>query len=101
MKLDKEDAEAFSRKVLLGLEAVKRFYVKELDLGEMVGWTVKGMYRALEEKVPAELKAQLDDVKNMKRGQLSDLLTDARELLEEPIPTRWMKWNPETKHRAM
>ncbi|MFL5338742.1 MAG: S41 family peptidase [Gemmataceae bacterium] len=81
MKLDKEDADAFAEKVLRAAENVKQVYVKELNLGEMVGWAVKGMYRGLDEQVPAELKAKIDESRNLRRGQMSDLLAEARERL--------------------
>ncbi len=81
MKLDKEEAEAFARKTLSGLERVQRRYVKDLLLGEMVQWAVKGMYKGLDEKVPADVQAQLNDARTMRRGQLADLLADARERL--------------------
>src|SRR5207248_4745144 len=75
MKLDKEDADSFAEKVLRGAEKVKRVYVKELNLGEMIGWAVKGMYRGLDETMPPELKTKVDESKNLtKRSQLSDLL---------------------------
>ncbi len=81
MKLDKEDAESFARKTLFGLERVQRRYVKDLNLGEMVQWAVKGMYRGLEETVPADIQDQLKTSRSMRRGQLADLLADARERL--------------------
>jgi C-terminal peptidase prc len=80
-KLDREDAEAFAEKVLRGAEAVKRGYVKELILGEMISGGIKGMYRALEEKVPADIQEKLLKAQDQRRGQLSDLLADAREHL--------------------
>jgi C-terminal peptidase prc len=45
----------------------------------MVAWAIKGMYRGLDEALPSELKAKMDEAKTLKRGQLSDLLTEARE----------------------
>lgn len=81
MKLDKEDAETFARKTLFGLEKVQRRYVKDLNLGDMVQWAVKGMYQGLEEKVPSDLQDQLKGAKALRRGQLADLLADARERL--------------------
>ena len=81
MKLDKEDAETFARKTLFGLEKVQRRYVKDLNLGEMVQWAVKGVYQGLEEKVPDDIQDQLKGAKGLRRGQLADLLADARERL--------------------
>jgi carboxyl-terminal processing protease len=81
MKLDKEDAETFARKTLAGLEKVQRRYVKDLHLGEMVQWAVKGMYKGLDENVPGDILTQLNDARSMRRGQLADLLADSRERL--------------------
>src|SRR3954452_12949596 len=47
----------------------------------MVGWAIRGLYRRIEEKVPAELKERLDKVKDLRRSELEGLLADARERL--------------------
>ncbi|HEY1379264.1 MAG TPA: S41 family peptidase, partial [Gemmataceae bacterium] len=60
---------------------VRDQYVKELNAGEMVGWAIRGLYRRIEVKVPAELKERLDKVKDLRRSDLEGLLADAREHL--------------------
>src|SRR5262249_24081034 len=78
MKLDREDAEAFTRKLMGAVAMVSDNYVKELNQGEMEAGAVKGLYRRLEEKLPADVKASLEKPKDLKRSQLIELLTDAR-----------------------
>ena len=80
-KLDREEAEAFARKVMQAVEIIRESYVKELNRGEMVGWAIRGLYRRLDEKVPAELKERLDQIKTFKRKQLEGLLADVRQEL--------------------
>ena len=82
MKLKKSDAVAYATKVMQATSMVKEGYVKPLNLGEMVGWAIKGMYRRLEIKqTPAEFKDRMDKIKDMKEGDLMQLLTDVREKL--------------------
>jgi C-terminal peptidase prc len=80
-KLAREEAEAYAARVLRGIQMVKDQYVKELSSGEMVGWAIRGLYRRLEEKVPAEIKDRLEKVKDMRRADLESLLSDVRERL--------------------
>src|SRR5262249_49538357 len=74
MKLDRDDAEYYADIVLRACEQVRSTYIKELTLGEMVGWSIKGLYRRLEEKAPDAISKQMEDVKTMNRAKLSDLL---------------------------
>ncbi|HLW67268.1 MAG TPA: S41 family peptidase [Gemmataceae bacterium] len=81
MKLDRDDADYYADIVLRACEQVRATYIKELNLGEMIGWSIKGLYRRLEEKLPNEITKKLDDVKSLNRAKLSDLLVEAREHL--------------------
>jgi C-terminal peptidase prc len=81
MKLDREDAEAFATKVLAGVKVLRESYVRDLNQGELVAWAVRGLFRRVEEKVPTDLRKQLDNAKNLKRPQLHELLADVRERL--------------------
>jgi len=80
-KLDRETAETYAARTLRGVSMVRDQYVKELNAGEMVGWAIRGLYRRVEEKVPAEIKERLDKVKELRRGELESLLADSRERL--------------------
>lgn len=77
-KLPAEDAKVFAKRVLEGLQIVHGGYVKEQNLGEMVGWIVKGMYKRLEEKIPDDIKSQVDGLKDAKKSKLTELLADVR-----------------------
>jgi C-terminal peptidase prc len=80
-KLDREAAETYAARTLRGIQMVRDQYVKELSSGEMVGWAIRGLYRRVEAKLPAEVKERLDKVKDMRRSELESLLADARENL--------------------
>jgi carboxyl-terminal processing protease len=77
-KLDKDSAETFAKRTYRGVQMVHDQYVKELVSGEMVGWAIRGLYQRVEAKLPPEIKERLDKVKDMRRGELEDLLADAR-----------------------
>ncbi len=80
-KMDREAAETYAARTLRGVQMVRDQYVKDLNAGEMVGWAIRGLYRRVEEKVPAELKERLDKAKELRRSELEGLLADARERL--------------------
>jgi carboxyl-terminal processing protease len=77
-KLDRDTADKFAKQVMRGIRVVRDQYVKELNSGEMVAWAVRGMYRRLEEKVPADLRERLDKAKDLRTTELETLLADAR-----------------------
>jgi hypothetical protein len=54
---------------------------QEVHAGELVNWAVRGLYRRLDEKMPAEVQEKLGKVKTMTRPELTDLLADSREAL--------------------
>ncbi len=80
-KLDRETAEVYAARTISGVQMVRKDYVKELNAGEMVGWAIRGLYRRVEMKLPADLRERLDKVKDMRRSELEGLLADARENL--------------------
>jgi C-terminal peptidase prc len=80
-KIDRDVADRYARRVMSGMSVVRENYIKELNQGEMVGWAVRGLYRRLEEKVPADVKEKLDKVKDLRTTELRTLLTDIRERL--------------------
>ena len=80
-KLRRETAEAFAEKILEAAKMITDNYVKPVSLGEMVGWSVRGLYRRIDEKLPEDLKGRLDRVKTLGSGDLKILLADARESL--------------------
>jgi C-terminal peptidase prc len=81
MKLDRKIAENYARKVLDGAKKVKLSYVKDVTLGELIASAIRGLYRQVGEKIPAEISQRLAKAKTLKEPQLRGLLTDARERL--------------------
>jgi carboxyl-terminal processing protease len=80
-KLKRETAESFAEKVLEAAKMITDNYVKPVNLGEMIGWSIRGLYRRIDEKLPEELKGRLDRAKTLGAGDLKNLLADAREQL--------------------
>jgi len=62
-------------------QMIKENYIKDVSLGDMVGWAVKGLYRRLDEKVPEEIETRLKEVKKLGESDLTLLLRDVRKLL--------------------
>jgi C-terminal peptidase prc len=80
-KLPREIAENFAKKVYDAAHLMKASYVKVYKEGELVNWAIRGLYRRIDEKIPDELKAQLDKVKDLDEDELKGLLADARQRL--------------------
>lgn len=80
-RLKKSEATEFASKVIKCTQLIGDEYVKPVNQGEMVAWAIHGLYRQIEEKVPAEVASRLGAVKKMKEPELLALLTDARQAL--------------------
>lgn len=80
-RLTRADAMDFAKKVMEVVSIIRAGYVKEVSQGDLVNWAVRGLYKRLDEKVPAEVQEKLSKVKNMTRPELNELLADAREHL--------------------
>jgi C-terminal peptidase prc len=78
MTLSEDDAKAFSEKTFEGLRFVQRYYIKKLNVGEMVAQGVRSMYRVAEVKMPDELKERLTKAKDLSDAEIKELLKDAR-----------------------
>jgi len=72
------DAIRYAKKIIEASQLVKENYVKEVNQGELVGSGIKGLYRRIEEKMPAEIETKLKTVKKMTEEELTQFLTDAR-----------------------
>lgn len=82
MKMKKSDAVAYATKVMQAASMFHENYVKEINLGEEIGWAIRGLYKRVEEKkIPTDIKERLDNVKTMKEADLINLLADVREKL--------------------
>ncbi len=77
-KLDRSAAVSFAKTVMSAIREVTRYYVKKLNPNDMVVWAIKGLYRQVDEKLPAKIEAQLKGVPEMKPEELVELLTEAR-----------------------
>lgn len=81
MKLKRSVAQAYARKIIQASEYVREGYIKDVNQGKLVAWAVEGLYRTIEEKIPQDIKEQLDKAKEMNQKELTDLLVDIRERL--------------------
>jgi C-terminal peptidase prc len=80
-KLKRAEALEFARRVMEASDMIKENYVKEENQGEMVGWAIRGLYRRIDEKVPASVEARLKGVKELGEDELKELLVSARTAL--------------------
>lgn len=78
MVLEEEAAEMFTRKVMSAAGLVETLYVKPTVRGDLVAAAVKGMFRRLEEPLPADLEEKLKGAANWKKADMEDVLTAAR-----------------------
>jgi len=77
-KLSKSMAHDFAEKVIDATKVIKEDYIKEVNQGQMVDWAIRGLYREVEEKVPADVAKKLADAKEMPEKDLLALLMDVR-----------------------
>lgn len=78
MTLDQTAAEAFARRTLLGLDLIRRSYIRELSWDELADGSLRGLYRGIEESIPREFADRLKGDRPMRRSVLSELLREAR-----------------------
>jgi C-terminal peptidase prc len=81
MKLKRADAVEFAEKVMEAVKIITRGYVKKVNSNDMVAWAIRGMYRQVDEKLPAKIEAKLKDIADLKDEELVVLLADARQEL--------------------
>jgi C-terminal peptidase prc len=80
-KLKHSAAESFARTVIEVSDRVKSKYVKEVNQGNLVAWAVRGLYRRVDEKIPADIQERLTKAPKMDENELTELLVDVRESL--------------------
>jgi C-terminal peptidase prc len=78
MVLGEDAAEMFTRKVMSAAGLVDTMYVKPTVKGDLVAAAVKGMYRRLEETLPAELEERLKGSAKWRKADMEEVLTAAR-----------------------
>lgn len=77
-KLDPADAKEFADKVLTALEIIKANYIKKLVLGELIAQGIKTLFERSETPLPANIRDQLVNAKEMRPSELKALLVEAR-----------------------
>jgi C-terminal peptidase prc len=80
-RLREVDAVRFAKKIIEASQIIKENYVKEVSQGDLIGWGLKGLYRRIDEKAPAEVEAKLKKVKGLSEEELTQLLAEARQKL--------------------
>jgi C-terminal peptidase prc len=81
MKYSRSDALAFAAKIIQASDALREQYVKSLNQGDLVGYAIDGLYKAIGEKMPKDVKDRVSKAKKMPEDELTKLLADVRERL--------------------
>jgi C-terminal peptidase prc len=80
-RLEPDEARDFAATIIKATRVIKAGYVKDVNQGQLVEWAVRGLFRRLGEKVPAEFKDKLAQAKTLREGELRQILTDVRQYL--------------------
>jgi C-terminal peptidase prc len=81
MKLQRDTAEKYAKKVMDAIDQIGKKYVKEVSAGELTALAIRGLYARVDEKIPSDIKERLDKTKSLRKPELRALLADAREKL--------------------
>ncbi len=81
LKIKPSAAFDFAAKVIHSTQIIRESYVKEVNQGDMVAWAIRGLYRQIDEKIPAEIRERLNNVRDLGEPDLTRLLADVRERL--------------------
>jgi C-terminal peptidase prc len=79
MKLKRSAAFNYAAKVIQATQVIRDNYVKEESQGDLVAWAVRGLYRSIDERVPADIRGRLDKTHDLSEPELTALLADVRE----------------------
>ncbi len=80
-RLPASDSIKFANTVIRATNLVDRYYVKEVNQGELVANAIRGLYRRIDEKLPEEIAEKLGEAKKMRQQDLAVLLQTARNQL--------------------
>ncbi len=80
-RMTEQQAGRYALTIMRGVELVRQSYVKETARGPMVEYAINGMYKGIDEKIPAHLNERLGKVKELEPAELLRLLSDARQHL--------------------
>lgn len=78
MQLGKKDAENYADNVNETIDRVIKYYIRELNPGELTAAAIRGMYRRVDEPFPADLDEALKEAKKLSEDRRVELLTEAR-----------------------
>jgi C-terminal peptidase prc len=78
-KLKRSEALAFALKVTQAVEIIRQNYFKEEKQEDLVVSAIQGMYQRLDEKIPPDIRARLDHIKDIGEKERTTLLGDVRE----------------------
>jgi C-terminal peptidase prc len=81
LKLKRETAQAYAVKVIQATQIIREGFVKEVKQGELVANAIRGLYKSLDERLPADLRERVDKCRNLSETELTRLLADVRERL--------------------
>lgn len=81
LKIKRSAAFNFAAKVIQSTQIIRDSYVKEVNQGDMVAWAIRGLYRQIDEKIPADIRERLNTVRDMGEAELTALLAEVRERL--------------------
>ncbi len=73
-----KEANDYALMVLKATQAVRNNFFKEVNKGQLVDSAIRGLYRDINEKLPAGIRERLEKVKSLKDAGLLKLLADAR-----------------------
>jgi carboxyl-terminal processing protease len=81
MKIKESEAVSYATKIIQAIEILRDSYVKELKEGDLVAWAVRGLYRQIDERLPAEIRDRLDKANDLSTRELHKLLVQVRQKL--------------------
>jgi C-terminal peptidase prc len=77
-KLRRTDALTYASKVMDAIKIVREEHVKVVSSAQMLDWGIKGLYRRLEEPIPADIETKLKNLPTMREADQTQVLVDAR-----------------------
>src|SRR5262249_26544555 len=80
-KLSSDDALDFAAKVIQASQLLQREYVKKVNQGKLIVAALKGLYAAVDEKIPAAIKKRMEKAEELQERDLTTLVADARQQL--------------------
>ncbi|MBI1830781.1 MAG: S41 family peptidase, partial [Planctomycetes bacterium] len=80
-KLAEKDAARYAYIMMRATELVGKSYYKKVEKAALVAHAVNGMYKAIDENVPASLNDRLERIKELDSADLLRLLSEARQQL--------------------